>query len=100
MSTRVKYKTHQRIFEEKHIELFGVKIFSEKQAETSSKAIFLRKLLRQCCKLDFPRKKPSLQTKSHMGTFHEVLPGNSVFFHFCYNGNISTISLDYTQKIT
>ena len=78
----VKYKTQQRIFEGKHIELFGVNIFSEKQAEHQAKQFCLRKILRQCCKLDFSRKKPSLQMKSHMGTFHEVLPGNLVFFYF------------------
>ena len=97
--TLVKYKTQQRIFKEKHKELYGVKIFCEKQAEHQAKQFCVRKILRQCCKLDFPRKKPSLQMKSHMGTFHEVLPGNSVFFHFYYTDTIVTEYLDQTTAL-
>ena len=34
-----------------------------------------------------------------MGTFHEVLPGNSVFFHFYYIGTIVSEYLDQTTAL-
>ena len=36
--------------------------------------------------------------KSQMGTFHEVLPGNLVFFHFFYTGTKETTYLDQTIR--
>ena len=39
----------------------------------------------------------SQEMKSQMGTFHEVLPGNLVFFNFYYSG---TIELEYLDKTT
>ena len=34
-----------------------------------------------------------------MGTFHEVLPGNLVFFHFYYIGTQEIEYLDYTTLL-
>ena len=39
--------------------------------------------------------------KSHMGTFHEVLPGNLVFFHFYYIGTKEIqYYMDHTIKFS
>ena len=34
-----------------------------------------------------------------MGTFYEVLPGNLVFFHFCYIGTMEIELLDHTTEL-
>ena len=34
-----------------------------------------------------------------MGTFYEVLPGNLVFFHFCYIGMQEIELLDHTTEL-
>ena len=34
-----------------------------------------------------------------MGTFYEVLPGNLVFFHFCYIGTKEIELLDHTTEL-
>ena len=34
-----------------------------------------------------------------MGTFYEVLPGNLVFFHFCYIGTKENELLDHTTEL-
>ena len=51
----------------------------------------------QCCKLDFFQNKPLRKKKCQFDTFHEVLPGNLVFFHFCY---IRTKELEYLGHTT
>ena len=45
----------------------------------------------------FPKKSHLHKLKCQMGTFHEVLPGNLVFFHFYCTG---TIELEYLDKTT
>ena len=45
----------------------------------------------------FSEKGHLLKKKSQTGTFHEVLPGNLVFFHFYY---IRTKELEYLDQTT
>ena len=37
--------------------------------------------------------------KSQIETFHELLPGNLVFFHFYYNGTKEIELLDHTTEL-
>ena len=45
----------------------------------------------------FPKKIHSLKKKCQIGTFHELLPGKLVFFHFYY---IGTKDLGYLDQNT
>ena len=49
--------------------------------------------------MDFFGKKPLKNPKSQMETFHELLPGNLVFFHFYYNGTQEIELLDHTTEL-
>ena len=53
----------------------------------------------QCCKLAFFGKKPFKNSKRQIETFHELLPGNLVFFHFYYNGTQEIELLDHTTEL-
>ena len=44
----------------------------------------------------FPEKRHLKKTKFQVDTFHEVLPGNLVFFHFYYTGTKELEYLDQT----
>ena len=48
----------------------------------------------------FPKKSPSLKTKCQINTFHEVLPGNLVFFHFYYIGTKEIQCMDHTIEFS
>ena len=45
----------------------------------------------------FPKKSHSYKVKCQIGTFHELLPGNSVFFQFYY---IGTKEIEYLNHNT
>ena len=47
----------------------------------------------------FPKKSHSYKMKSQVGNFHELLPGNLVFFHFYYIGTKDLGYLDQTTPL-
>ena len=86
-------KTLQRIFEEKHLEHFGAKL----KLNYKKSHVFEKEASDSVANWIFSGKSHLLKIKSQMGTFHEVLPGNLVFFHFYY---IRTKELEYLDHTT
>ena len=70
-------------------EKIGLKDFGEKKAT---------KIFRVANWI-FLLKTHSYKTKCQIDTFHEVLPGNLVFFHFYYCGTIVIEYLDQTTAL-
>ena len=48
----------------------------------------------------FPKKSHSYKMKCQIGTFHELLPGNLVFFHFYYIGTKEIQHMDHTIEFS
>ena len=48
----------------------------------------------------FPKNAIYYNKKRPMGTFHEVLPGNSVFIHVYYTGTIEIQHIDQTIEFS
>ena len=95
-----KTKSNRQNLKTKILNVFSSQILGKIQADCEKDDFSLKRLIDSVADWIFFGKSHSYKTKCQIGIFHEVLPGNSVFFNFYYNGTKGIRYLDHTNEFS